>query len=130
MTWNFLNSKKQGDYGMTRAMAYFAEYGYTVSIPLTDSQDYDLVVDFAGTLRKVQIKTTSYIRNENYQVELRVKGGNQTGTGKSKNFDKEKVDYLYVLSSNGSSWLIPSIEINAKTILSLNQDFDRFFLGC
>lgn len=42
---NAINSKKQGDIGMYYAMAYYAKLGWTVSVPVTDSQDYDLVVD-------------------------------------------------------------------------------------
>lgn len=30
---------------MCYAMAYFSKIGYTVSVPITDSQDYDLIVD-------------------------------------------------------------------------------------
>ena len=54
---NAINSKKQGDIGMCYAIAYFSKMGYTVSIPITDSQDYDLIID-NGTLLKVQVKTT------------------------------------------------------------------------
>lgn len=32
---NAINSKKQGDIGM----AYYAKLGWTVSVPVTDSQD-------------------------------------------------------------------------------------------
>lgn len=49
---NAINSKKQGDIGMCYAMAYFSKIGYTVSVPITDSQDYDLIVD-NGALLKV-----------------------------------------------------------------------------
>lgn len=33
----------------------FSKIGYTVSVPITDSQDYDLIVD-NGALLKVQVK--------------------------------------------------------------------------
>ena len=36
------NSKKQGDIGLGIAIGWFATQGYTVCVPLTDSQDYDL----------------------------------------------------------------------------------------
>lgn len=47
---NAINSKKQGDIGMCYAMAYFSKIGYTVSVPITDSQDYDLIVDNGALL--------------------------------------------------------------------------------
>ena len=42
---NAINWKKQGDIGMCYAMAYYSKLGWTISIPITDSQDYDLIVD-------------------------------------------------------------------------------------
>lgn len=69
---NAINSKKQGDIGMCYAMAYYAKLGWTVSIPVTDSQDYDLVVDNGTRLFKVQVKTTKSISpSGNYIVSLR-----------------------------------------------------------
>lgn len=65
----FKNTKKQGDYGLGSAISYFTSQGYNISIPLTDSQDYDLVVeDTAGFLKKVQVKTCM---RTNRQVGLR-----------------------------------------------------------
>lgn len=43
-----VNSKKQGDVGLGTDISFFTQRGWTVSIPLTDSQDYDLVVDEGG----------------------------------------------------------------------------------
>ena len=57
---NAINSKKQGDIGMCYAMAYYSKLGWTISVPITDSQDYDLIVDTGTNLLKVQVKTTSY----------------------------------------------------------------------
>lgn len=38
---------------MAYAIAYYSKLGYTISIPLTDSQDYDLIVDTGTDLLKV-----------------------------------------------------------------------------
>ncbi len=54
MKFNAKNSKKQGDIGLGAAIAYFTFKGFTVSIPLTDSQDYDLVVDDGHKLSRIQ----------------------------------------------------------------------------
>ena len=59
---NAINSKKQGDIGMCYAIAYFSKLGYTISIPITDSQDYDLIIDNGIELLKVQVKTTKFKR--------------------------------------------------------------------
>lgn len=52
---------------MAYAIAYYSELGYTVSIPLTDTQDYDLIADTGNTLLKVQVKTTTCLnKSGNY----------------------------------------------------------------
>lgn len=38
---------------MAYAIAYYSKLGWTISIPLTDTQDYDLIVDTGSTLLKV-----------------------------------------------------------------------------
>lgn len=52
-----MNTRKQGDIGTSFAIAYFCSNGYTVSIPISDSQPYDLVIEKSGILQRVQVKT-------------------------------------------------------------------------
>lgn len=83
----FSTFTKQGNVGL----AYYSKLGYTISIPLTDSQDYDIIVDTGNTLLKVQVKTTTCRRDSgNYQLNLKVSGGNRSG--KVKTFDLNKCD--------------------------------------
>lgn len=124
---NATNSKKQGDMGLGIAIAWFVTRGTVVSVPLTDSQDYDLVVDVEG-LKKVQVKTTSYMVDGTYVVELRTKGGNKTGTGKTKKFNREKVDFLFVLTDSNLKYLIPSQDVGGETGISLTSKYDRFIV--
>lgn len=107
--FNQSNSKKRGDAGVGSAIAWFTINNYTVSIPLTDSQDYDLIVEKDNLLYKCQVKTTSYKKkNGIYAANLTVKGGNRSGSGKIKHFDKDKVDLLFVLTDSNVKYLIPS----------------------
>ena len=72
------NSRRQGDAGMGIAIAWFTKHGYCVSIPLTDSQDYDLVIERDNQFSSVQVRTTYYKKpNGIYQLNLRVSGGNR-----------------------------------------------------
>ena len=96
---SFKNTKKQGDMGLGVAICYFTGRGYTVGIPLTDSQDYDLIVDFGNDLKSVQVKTCSYKRRV-YEVNLSIKGGNRTSKGTIKQFDRTKCDYLFVVTKS------------------------------
>lgn len=113
------NPRKQGDAGLGLAIGWFASAGYTVCVPLTDSQDYDLIID-DGTLKRVQVRTcTAEERSGIYSVGLRVKGGNRSGTGKTKHFDSTKVEAVFAVLGNGDMYFVPSSKITAKSVLSL-----------
>lgn len=122
------NSKKQGDVGLGVAIAWFTAEGHTVCVPLTDSQDYDLVID-DGRLNKVQVKTTTVHQDGSYVVELRTSGGNRSGTGKTKKFDSTQIDILFVVTDDGTKYLIPSSEISSTCRLSLGTKYRKYRLS-
>jgi len=121
------NSKKQGDAGLGIAIGWFARNGHTVSVPLTDSQDYDLVVDMADKLARVQVKTTTYRdRHNRYSVTLRVAGGNRSGTGKQKKLDLSRVEYVFAVTSDDTMYLIPTSAMTCRSQLCLTGKYDKF----
>ena len=122
------NSKKQGDVGLGIAIGWFCQNGLTVSIPLTDSQDYDLVVDTLDGLDRVQVKTTSYKRREKFTVSLSVKGGNRTSKGRVKKFDKSKVDSVFVITADNICYWIPVQCIESEYGITLGDKFDNFIV--
>lgn len=122
----FKNSKKQGDAGLGCAIAHFTLLGATVSIPLTDSQEYDLIIDEDSVLKKVQVKTSSYKVNNLSVVELRTKGGNKSGQTITK-FDSSKVDYVFVLTDEGV-YLIPSSRVECKSTLTLGKKYKEYLV--
>jgi len=113
--------------GLGVAISYFTAEGYTVAIPLTDSQDYDLIVDIKNRLRKVQVKTCSYKRRS-YEANLSVKGGNRTSRGKIKRFDNTKCDYLFVVTKSSEKYLISSKKIVAKHNLVLGPKYNKYLI--
>jgi hypothetical protein len=117
---NFRNSNKQGDAGVGAAIAWFTSQGHSVSVPIRDSQEYDLIVDIDGILNRVQVKTTSHKRDDNFRVELRTKGGNKSGTGKTKKLN-EGIDILFVMTSDGDLFLIQSKYIKGRSTLVLGD---------
>jgi hypothetical protein len=125
-----MNTKKQGDSGMGAAIALFTAKGQTISIPLTDSQDYDLIVEVEGKLLKVQAKTSGYKRRDSsYTVTLETSGGNRSGIGKKKPFDAKKVDLLFILCENGDEYLIPSEEITNTKTITVGNLYKEFLVG-
>lgn len=126
---NVKNTKQQGDIGLGSAVCYFTQIGWTVCIPLNDSQEYDLVVDDGNNLLKVQVKTTSHkSESGNYKVLLKTCGGNQS-FHTTKHFDVNKVDLLFVLCNDGSRYCIPTSTINNKSNLTLGKLYYKYKLG-
>lgn len=123
---SYKNSKKQGDAGLGVAIGWFTGQGYTTLIPLTDSQDYDLVVDMEGKLCKIQVKTTTCIVKGHYYVGISVKGGNRSGLSKLKKFDNSESDYLFIVTGAGVRYLIPTAGITAKHTISLTMSYDKY----
>lgn len=106
-------TKKQGDIGLGEAIGYFTKLGYTVSLPLTDSQDYDLIVD-DGAIKRVQVKTTSYKgKYGSHTVSLSTKGGRKGSA--IKTFNPTSYEILFVVTHKGDKYVIPTSSIQGKT---------------
>ena len=98
----FETNKEKGRAGMSMAIAYFGANGYTVNIPLNDTQWYDLVVEKDGIFQTVQCKATGSSDNA---VSLKSTGGTK---GAAYDFLlNHSVDYLFCLDKNQNMYLIP-----------------------
>ena len=124
---NVINSKKQGDVGMCYAIAYYSKLGWTVSIPITDSQDYDLLVENTDNdILKVQVKTSRYLtEGGTYQVSLKTCGGNKSGQT-IKKMDKNYIDLVFVLVDDGSCYSIPTERIESSGSMNLGDKYSDF----
>lgn len=111
----------QGNLGLSKAIDYFTSNVITVSIPLNDTQKYDLVAEIDGKLSKISIKTTRYKSHNNFVVQIRNSGGARTGPVRKVPFDKTSCDYLFVYCSDETMYLIPSETINSKNILTITD---------
>ncbi len=115
------NSKLQGNVGMAYAIAFYSKLGWIVSIPMTDSQDYDLLVDNGENILKIQVKTTTQVdkRTGNFQVGLRTCGGNRKNYW-AKTFNNNSSDFLFVVTSFKEFYSIPVKELEGiRTSISL-----------
>lgn len=121
-----INSKKRGDIGVGYAIAWASSKGFTVSIPLSDSQDYDLVIDDGSKLIRVQVKTVSCKRNGYYVVNLRVMGGNRSGSGKNKTINPEKVDLIFILTMDGDMYAIPTHDEMPRSNMLLGKKYESY----
>ena len=102
----FDTNRQKGNCGLGMAIAYFSTNDYTVSIPLNDTQDYDLIVEKNGILQRVQVKSTGCIgKGGNYQVALKSCGGTKGKTYKT--VIETNVELLFILAENKNMYLIP-----------------------
>lgn len=127
---SYKNTKKQGDAGLGIAIGWFASRSYTVCVPLTDSQDYDLVVDRGdGLMLRVQVKTTTFKAPSGaWVISLTIKGGNRTGKGKIRAFDKSKVDAVFVVAGDGSKYYIPVSKMKSSSTIYLGEFYKPYLV--
>jgi hypothetical protein len=128
------NTRRQGDIGMGDAIAWFSRNGYTIAIPLTDSQKYDLIAERStesGSMcYRIQIKTTTQDRDGVPTVQLKTSGGNKTRLS-STAFDASECDLLYVLSEVDDvtrRHLIPTAVIQCTNQLNLGKKYAAYEL--
>jgi hypothetical protein len=119
------NPRRQGDAGLGVAIAYFTGHLWTVCIPLTDSQAYDLVVDGGDGLRRVFVRTTtSKAGNGHYFCGLRTLGGNRS-FHTIKHFDNTTVDLVFIVCGDGTRYVIPAEEISNRNSIRLGPKWER-----
>jgi hypothetical protein len=93
-------TQKKGDLAVAQAIASFTRLGYDVSLPITESAAYDLILDVENKLYRVQIRYSSL-----QDVELRRIHSNSQGYIVKKT-KKDAYDWLYVLFPDGREYLI------------------------
>lgn len=122
----FKNTKKQGDAGLGQAIAYFTGMGYDVAVPLTDSADWDLIVEIEGKLHKVQVKSSG---RDEMAFNLNVTGGNKTGNGRTKFAQDQDWDLLFLYHfKSGTGALIPKEDVNVTCQLNLGEKYKQYFI--
>lgn len=98
----FETNKDKGRAGMALGIAYFGANGYTVNVPLNDTQWYDFVIEKDGIFQTVQCKATGSSDNV---ISLRSTGG--TSGSSYDNVLNHPVDYLFCLDREMHMYVIP-----------------------
>ena len=96
------NNKDKGRAGMAMGIAYFGANGYTVNIPLNDTQWYDFVIEKDGLFQTVQCKATA---SKDNTISLRNCGGTK-GMAYDSVLNHE-LDYLFCLDKDTNMFVIP-----------------------
>lgn len=122
---NFTTNKEKGNTSLGIAIAYYASNGYTVSIPLNDTQDYDLLVDKNNFIKRIQVKSTGCkTKYGNYQVALKSCGGTKGSTYKT--VIETKINELFILTENLRIYILPVKEIQNKSTLNICDKYEMY----
>lgn len=121
----FETNKEKGNSGLVTAIAYYGLKGYTVSIPLNDTQDYDLIVDNGESLLKVQVKATSQRTPYGYTT-FAVKSCGGTNGSTYKTIKDTNVDIIFVVTELQEMYEIPIDEITTTSSMNLGPDRQCF----
>lgn len=114
------NNKDKGRAGLSLAIAYFGTNGYTVSLPINDTQWYDLIVEKDGVIQTVQCKFTA---SKNKQIDLRSTGG--TSGSVYDTATNHPLDLLFCADNSQNLFLIPMkdyLEYGNKNRLTLRTN--------
>lgn len=128
----FKNSKKQGDAGLGQAIAYFTAKGYDVALPLTDSADWDMIVEIDNSLKRVQVKTSSQLKNNGVMLfNANVTGGNKSGDKTNKLIDDQEWDLIFLHHLvTGKQALIPKDALTTKGQINIGGNkYQEFMLN-
>lgn len=99
---DFTTSKEKGRVGLAMGIAWFAANGYTVSVPLNDTQWYDFIAEKDDMFYSVQCKATGSGRNK---ISLRSTGGT-----KGHVYDRvinHHFDFLFCVDADKHMYVIP-----------------------
>lgn len=113
-----INRKQIGRIGLSMAINYFTLKGYTVSIPMNDTQWYDLIIQKNGIFQTVQCKAT---QTENGSIDFRSTGGT-SGKVYDNLLNHSELDWLFCVNKNYQMQLIPVKEITSKKQISLRTE--------
>lgn len=126
-----MTRKQTGRIGLSMAINYFTIQGYTVSLPMNDTQWYDLIIEKDGIFETVQCKATE---TEDDSIDFRSTGGT-----KGKEYDniqnyRDKLTYIFCVNKDRNMWLIPIKDLasNKRSIRlrtepnSNNQGFQTY----
>lgn len=125
------NNKDKGRAGLSLAIAYYGTNGYTISLPLNDTQWYDLIIEKNGIFQTVQCKFTASADNS---ISLRSTGGTKGSV--YDNLLNHKLDLLFCADKDMNMFSIPVkdlVTFGSKTQISLrtkptnnNQGFQSY----
>lgn len=104
----FETNKDKGRAGLSLGIAYFGSNGYTINMPLNDTQWYDFVIEKDGEFQTVQCKATGSKENI---ISLKSYGG--TNGSAYDSVLNHPLDILFCLDKDKNMYVIPMEELRS-----------------
>lgn len=102
-----INRKLLGRLGLSMAISYFTTQGYTISIPMNDTQWYDLVIEKDNKFYTVQCKA---IATKDKTIDFRSNGGTKE-VAYDNLLNHSGLDFLFCVDGELNMWNIPVKDI-------------------
>lgn len=106
-----MTRKQIGRIGLSMAINYFTIQGYTVSLPMNDTQWYDLIIEKDGIFETVQCKAT---KTEDGSIDFRSTGGTKGTVYDSIQNYRDKLTYIFCVNKDMNMWLIPVKDLDSN----------------
>lgn len=114
-------------------LQWFLSRGYMVSLPV-DPTYYDLIVESDEGLKKVQVKTTTFrdpasgcwvvnVSRTAYDGESSLNSG---GRRKTVSYESSQVDIFFILTSDGSVYLVPLEALGSVKRINLDIKYAKY----
>jgi len=118
-----ITTKRRGELSELAFTYKAASLGFAVSRPFGDSERYDFILDSAGRLLRVQVKSSTTLLNGLYHVN----GHRRTGGGRAVPYEPSEVDFLVAHIVPEDTWFILPIGVilRATSLLFAPRGFPR-----
>lgn len=134
-----MNKHETGTISELIASVYFVSEGYIVSKPITDFNEYDLIIDKDG-LKRVQVKTAYWDNSkQRYLISCVTSHIRGNENRYNKKYNLNSFDLLCAVEiETGAIYLIPIDEVaerrsitvypkgKPETVRTKNEDFEKY----
>jgi hypothetical protein len=120
-------TKKKGvmsDVAHAKAISWFAQRGYTVSLPI-QATSYDFVVESDEGLKRIQFKSAESKNDKSASWRVNVCRG-QGWSRKRRTYTKDEVDLFFILTGDNDVYLIPIDAIEGKERICLDVLYRQY----
>lgn len=104
-------NKDRGRAGLALAIGFFGANGFTVNLPINDTQWYDMIVEKDGKFLTVQCKFTS---TTDSRIDLSSTGG--TNGGVYGHVFDHPVSLLFCANAEGNMYVIPVEDLRRANV--------------